>query len=83
MQVIIKYGGRGLLPLYKNTACNVIMSLVPESEWLIWKFAKVPSNFWEDVQNQKLFLEHLAKHLKIEKPEDWYNVGYEVLFCYY
>jgi hypothetical protein len=31
--------------------------------------------FWKDVNNQRSFFDHLAKVLKIQKKEDWYEVS--------
>lgn len=39
----------------------------------MWNFRKVPSRFWNDKKNQRLFLEYVAKEENINKEEDWYN----------
>ena len=34
----------------------------------------MPRNYWKDPQNQRAFLESIAKDLNITKPADWYSV---------
>jgi hypothetical protein len=33
-----------------------------------------PKGHWNDILNQRIFLDQLAEKLKVKKPEDWYNV---------
>ena len=68
----------GLLTLYDNSPSKLISSVYPEHKWLLWKFSRVPSGFWEKSENQRNFLENLASELQIKNIEDWYNVTYNV-----
>jgi hypothetical protein len=36
-----------------------------------------PKGHWNDIANQKIFFDQLAETLKIQRPEDWYNVSVE------
>jgi hypothetical protein len=50
----------------------------PTYEWLPWKFASIPKNYWDDVNNQIKFINWAGKELKIKEMSDWYNVSYKV-----
>jgi hypothetical protein len=50
----------------------------PEYEWLPWKFKICPKNYWEDVNNQRRFMEWSARQLNIKEMSDWYNVSLKV-----
>jgi hypothetical protein len=52
--------------------------MFPEYEWLPWKFSHSAKHFWEDVRNQRRFMEWAAKQLNIKGQSDWYNVTYMV-----
>ena len=44
-----------------------------------WKFQTTPRNFWNDISNQRKYIDWLAKELKITKQEDWYSVNQQVI----
>ena len=56
------------------TLLKVLSDVYPEYEWLPWKFTHVSPNYWQDVKNQKQFMDWAGKELKIKNIEDWYNV---------
>jgi hypothetical protein len=60
-QVISQYGGS----IYK-----ALSSIYPQYEWLPWKF-----NNLETKDQQKEYLEWLAKQLGVKQMEDWYAVA--------
>ena len=39
-----------------------------------WEKGRVPQNFWSDIENQRDFLEWLAKKHQVNHFEDWYKV---------
>ncbi len=80
---ILNLGGRGLLETYDNSFSRLISSIYPKYDWLPFRFPKVSQNYWDDINNQKKFLEWLKIELKIVEMEDWYNVGTEVLLRYF
>lgn len=47
--------------------------------WNNHEFRKVPQDHWESVENQRLFMAHLAKKLNIKSTEGWYNVTRNVI----
>ncbi len=57
MKDIMKLGGGGLLySVYNNSPSLLVSTVYSEYEWLPWKFTFVPQNFWNDLKNQKLFM---------------------------
>ncbi len=47
--------------------------MFPEFEWLPWKF-HVPKGFWNDMNNQRNFVDWVGKQLKYKNREDWYKI---------
>jgi hypothetical protein len=81
---LTKLGATPLLKKYKNSTPLLLSSVYPEHEWLPWKFGQLPNNFWENVNNKKLWLEWVSKQLKIKEISDWYKVSQQVtVACYY
>ena len=58
---------------------HILSSEYPEHDWHAWKFDIVPRNFWNDLSNQRKFMDWISKELKIDKLSDWYNVSYKVI----
>ncbi len=44
-------------------------------KWNIFKFARVPSKYWDSLHNQRAFMDDLASSLNIPVPEGWYHVS--------
>jgi hypothetical protein len=76
-QDIISIGGQSLLAAFPNFF-ELLSSVFPEYEWLPWKFPSTPKFFWDDVNNQKKFVEWAAKELGVKKLSDWYKVSQKV-----
>lgn len=58
---------------------NLIINVLPEFNWLPWKFTRVPKDYWNEFQNQRKFVDSIAKQLNIQKMTDWYKVSYNVI----
>jgi hypothetical protein len=71
-------GGAALVAKYNNSPLLLLSSIYPENEWLPWKFSRCPSTFWDDLKNQRKFMEWAANELKIKEMRDWYNVSFKV-----
>ena len=52
----------------------LLSAAFPEYEWLPWKFNKCPRNFWDDLKNQRKFMDWAGKELGIKEMSDWYKV---------
>ncbi len=67
-------GGSGLLKHYKNSVVLLISSIYPEYEWLPWRFSHVPNGYWDDMKNQRNFMDWVAGKLNFKNREDWYKI---------
>ncbi len=57
------------------------MQIYPEYKWLPWKFNMMTHKiFWNDKNNQKVFLDYVAKELNFMSKEDWYTITEEVIY---
>jgi hypothetical protein len=56
----------------------MLTTVYPDLEWLPWKFDKCPRHYWEDLKNQRKFLNWLGKELNINNFEEWYKVNKQV-----
>ena len=54
----------------------------PDYEWLPWKFAKIESKYWDDIANQRKFMDYLAKQLNMKDKSDWYNITQKVEYIF-
>ena len=57
---------------------ETITKIYPNYDWIIWKFSKVPNNFWLDKNNQKKYMKWLGEKLNIKTLDDWYKVSVNV-----
>ena len=66
--------GAGLLNKYNSSSKRCVISIFSNYEWLPWKFTRAQSNYWNDIKNQKEYMESLGKKLGYTCQEDWYKV---------
>jgi len=72
---VVGHGGRELLKQYGGSLIDALKSIYPEGILLPWRFKQVPNSFWENLHNQRMFLEWLAEyHFDMHNIEDWYRV---------
>jgi very-short-patch-repair endonuclease len=77
---IIKNNGSGLIAnKYNSSAILMIKTVYPEYNWITWKFNQVCKKFWQDINNQRLYMDWLFKELKYESMEDWYKIKFDVI----
>ena len=71
---IVKHGGGR--PLYKfgGSPSKLVQTVYPQHYWLIWNFERIPKGFWQNTDNQRIFMNHLAQQLGLYTKEDWYLV---------
>jgi hypothetical protein len=77
-QDIQRLGGGGLLAKYQGSPLLLLSTVYPDCEWLPWRFERVPVHFWEDISNQRKFLDWAAQELGIKDFTKWYSVTLEV-----
>lgn len=77
-------GGANLLAKYENSFSLLISSIYREWEWLPWKFGVLPKSYWDDLDNQKRYLDWAAKELGITDYNGWFKMPREVnkLVCF-
>jgi hypothetical protein len=75
-------GGNRLLVKYNLSPSLLLYNVYPDYDWLTWKFDNCPRNYWDDVKNQRNFMDWVGKQLNIIKMSDWYNITEKVkYFC--
>jgi hypothetical protein len=76
--------GCGLMTSQYNWSCVCFLNKVyPEIEWLPWKFIQAPRNYWNDIENQKIYMEWLFGILDCKTIEDRYKItGQDLLHNY-
>lgn len=63
---------------YKGSPYLLLSSVFPEYEWLPWKFAQCPKNYWNDDVNKKKFLDWAGKQLGVNEISDWNKITTKV-----
>jgi hypothetical protein len=53
----------------------LVKALRPDHKWLEWEFSQTPQGFWNNVQNQRRFLDWAGGELGIASMEDWYKIS--------
>ncbi len=80
MKDIVKLGGGGLLHNeYNGSPLLIVSTVYSEYEWLPWRFNKVSNRFWDNMKNQRNFMDWAEKQLNYENREDWYKITAEVM----
>ena len=75
-QSLTDLGGGSLL----NTTSlySLLSTIYPDFDWLPWKFDTCPHRYFEDINNQKKFIEWAKNELKIKEINDWFRVSNKV-----
>lgn len=60
---------------YRGSLIKALVAIYPEYSWKIYKFEKVPNNFWEDKENVMEAIDCIKKELGIKTKEDWQRVS--------
>jgi hypothetical protein len=76
---LLHVGGNSLAAKYKGSPFLLLSTVFPEYQWLPWKFSKCPSNFWDNIDNQKTFLRWAEQQLNITDLSGWYNATRKVI----
>jgi hypothetical protein len=61
------------------TLSLLLSKVYPDYNWLPWKFAICPPNYWDDLKNRKKFMGWASKQLGIKDMSDWYKVTQKVM----
>eukprot|EP00026_Physarum_polycephalum_P002945 Phypoly_transcript_02954.p1 GENE.Phypoly_transcript_02954~~Phypoly_transcript_02954.p1 ORF type:complete len:796 (+),score=103.49 Phypoly_transcript_02954:213-2600(+) len=72
---IIRHGGSNLLQhKYGGSTSKMVMDTWKDHKWHKWKFVQVPKGFWDNLENQKEFVEYAKQSLNITNFDDWYKI---------
>jgi hypothetical protein len=71
--------GIDLLHMYRHFIGKMLEAIFPEFHWQMWRFERVPKNFWDKEDHVKEYLTWLADKLQIEILEDWHKISREQL----
>jgi len=72
---IKKRGGAGLLTHYGGSVAKALKTVYPDTVWQFWKFSSVPIGEWEDIANQRAYMDWYAKEYGVKTAADWYKVS--------
>ena len=81
LKQIIDRGAGNLLSKYRGSVVNLITNIYPEFDWLPWRFVQTQKGMWDNIINQKKFVQWAGDKLNIKEMSDWYKVSQQVLFC--
>jgi hypothetical protein len=61
------HGGYSLLHHYYNDHLGkALQTLYPNIEWQQWRFARVPTGYWDSMENQRKFMEYIGNRLDFQ-----------------
>lgn len=69
-----KNNGRSIGPIK-----DLLNEMLPEIEWLPWKFKMVTPYYWDKFENQKNYMNWLYKELNYTKMDDLYNICAKII----
>ena len=72
-----EHGGRSILMHYfaASPVQAVTSTYGHDFDWQIWRFDRVPTNYWSDDIETRKFLEWAKVELEIREDDDWYRVS--------
>lgn len=79
---VIQRGGKALLHHYDGSLFRCLQSVYNETSWKREWFKNIPlypSTHWKNPNNQKTFLDGLASHYHLKKPEDWKRISISLI----
>lgn len=51
-----------------------VLLAYPDHSWEVWKFTKIPSGWWDDINFQRFFLDKFAESRNMTSMDSWYSV---------
>jgi hypothetical protein len=67
-----------MLAKYNGSPSLLLASVYSDYNWLPWKFTTLPRNYWNDIKNQRKFMNWVSNELNIKENSDWYNIKLKV-----
>ena len=68
---LIENGGRGLLNKYNGSLYELLREVIPEVDWLPWKFTVLPSAALDDPLMLKKVVAYAEESLNLKSRDDW------------
>jgi len=80
-QVVSDNGGDPILQRYGKSLPRLLQAVYPEVAWETRRFPRAPKSYWETPENQRAYLEELARLLGFNKDdmEAWYKVNNQLI----
>lgn len=64
-----------LFRLFDSSVIRMLQVLYPEYNWLKWRFSEPPAKCWDNLQNQRYFVDWFGKiHLNIQEWNNWSHI---------
>jgi hypothetical protein len=73
-QDLIKLGGQNQIATIDSLS-QLLSTTYPDQDYQPWKFNDCPPNFWNDLKNQRKFMDWAGKQLQVS---DWYKISIKV-----
>lgn len=70
----IKNHGGTFLGYFNDSAHRAVKEIFPNYDFDLWLFRHVPPDYWNDMKNQRNYLDWLGDKLGYTRYEDWYKV---------
>eukprot|EP01114_Cavostelium_apophysatum_P016152 TRINITY_DN4542_c0_g1_i6.p1 TRINITY_DN4542_c0_g1~~TRINITY_DN4542_c0_g1_i6.p1 ORF type:complete len:1067 (+),score=194.96 TRINITY_DN4542_c0_g1_i6:160-3360(+) len=77
LRTIKANGGAGLLKLYGGSLRRCLHAVFPNERWDFLELS--PKGHWDNIQNQRIFMENLFKTLKLKNVSDWSSVNVQTV----
>jgi hypothetical protein len=69
-----KFNGKGLLAIYQSSHIKTLCQVYNHTNWLPWKFERLPDGFWKKEENIMSFLDWAGDELKLLELGDWFSI---------
>jgi hypothetical protein len=60
---------------FGNSPIRALMTVYPSHQWLVWKFERVPTNWWASAENQREYMDWLGTRLGVGEMVGWYRIS--------
>jgi hypothetical protein len=66
---------------YRDSLQEALSALYPHHAWQLWRFSKVPSNYWKTIaarnetQTLRDFLDYIGEKLQLKSTLDWQRIS--------
>ena len=72
----LNHGCYFMMAYYESNPYKIISSIYTEYTWFPWKFNQVKKGYWDDILNQRIYMDWLLKEMKYVDYTDYYKLNY-------